>query len=162
MNIRAAHAGDAASIRSLVNDLILNTFVSFKSTPRSQGEVAEMIATRPVLIAEDGAGRFLGYGTYDQLRRGSGYERAMEHTLALEEEARGKGVGRALLTAIEAHARNAGAGSIWAGVSAENPEGRAFHLAMGYTLVATLPSVGWKRERWLDLHLMRKALLPEI
>ena len=56
------------------------------------------------------------------------------------------------------HARARGAHSIFAGVSAENPEGRRFHIAMGYTEIATLPAVGHKFGRWMDLHLLQKIL----
>jgi phosphinothricin acetyltransferase len=48
--------------------------------------------------------------------------------------------------------------SLWAGVSAENPAGRAFHNAIGFTEVATLSEVGFKFGRWIDLVLMQKKL----
>jgi phosphinothricin acetyltransferase len=82
----------------------------------------------------------------------------MEHTIVLGPQARGRGLGRALMTAIEDHARQRGAHSIFAGVSAENPDGRRFHLAMGYSEIATLPAVGHKFGRWIDLHLLQKIL----
>ena len=72
--------------------------------------------------------------------------------------ARGLGLGRGLMQAIEDHARGGGAHSIFAGVSGANPEGRAFHAAMGYVEIACLPEVGFKWGRWLDLYLMQKRL----
>ena len=47
---------------------------------------------------------------------------------------------------------------LFGGVSGANPEGRAFHLAMGFAEVAVLREVGWKWGRFLDLHLMQKIL----
>jgi phosphinothricin acetyltransferase len=82
----------------------------------------------------------------------------MEHTIVLGEDARDRGVGRALMTALEEHARAAGVGSLWAGVSAENPKGVAFHERIGFEVVARLPKVGYKFGRWIDLVLMRKWL----
>jgi phosphinothricin acetyltransferase len=82
----------------------------------------------------------------------------MEHTIQLAPEASGRGHGRALMTAVEDHARAGGAHSMFAGVSGENPEGRAFHARLGYVETAILPQVGWKFGRWMDLVLMQKIL----
>ena len=82
----------------------------------------------------------------------------MEHTIILDAQARGRGIGRALMGAIEDHARSRGRHCMIAGVSGGNPEGRAFHAALGYDLVATVPQVGWKFGRYWDLWLMQKIL----
>lgn len=62
------------------------------------------------------------------------------------------------MAAIEAHAKGAGAHQMIAGVSAENPEGRAFHEKLGYRLIATVPQAGFKFGRFMDLILMQKFL----
>jgi L-amino acid N-acyltransferase len=109
------------------------------------------------LLAE-ADGRLAGFVTYAQFRGGVGYAHTMEHTILIDPAARGRGMGRALMAAAEAHARGASVHSLFGGVSGANPEGRAFHLAMGFTEVAILPEVGRKLDRWLDLHLMQKIL----
>jgi phosphinothricin acetyltransferase len=106
----------------------------------------------------EASGRIVGFATYAQFRGGVGYARTMEHTILLSPEAQGTGLGRALLTAIENHARTRGVTSLFAGVSAENPAGRAFHTRMGYTEVAILQRVGFKFGRAMDLVLMQKFL----
>lgn len=102
--------------------------------------------------------RLCGFCTYGQFRGGVGYARTMEHTIILPPDAHGKGLGRALLTSVENHAQALGIHSFFAGVSAENPAGRAFHAALGYAEVAVLQRVGWKFGRWMDLVLMQKFL----
>ena len=82
----------------------------------------------------------------------------MEHSILLAPDAAGQGLGRALLTAVEDHARGAGAHTLIGGVSAENAAGRAFHARMGYAEAAILRDVGWKFGRYIDLVLMQKFL----
>jgi phosphinothricin acetyltransferase len=47
---------------------------------------------------------------------------------------------------------------MFAGCSAENSGAVAFHARMGFQEVATLPEVGFKFGRWIDLVLMQKLL----
>ncbi len=145
--IRAAEARDAGAIAALWNHYIRETLVTFAVAEKSGEEVSATIAARQAagqafLVAEDGA--LQGFASYAQFRGGAGYARTMEHTVLLSGAARGKGVGRALMARLEDHARAAGVHSLFGGVSGANPEGRAFHLAIGYAEVAVLREVGWK------------------
>ena len=72
--------------------------------------------------------------------------------------AHGRGIGRALMTALEAHARAAGAHQMIAGVSGENQGGIAFHARLGYRQIATVAQAGFKFGRFIDLVLMQKFL----
>ena len=160
--IRPATADDAPALTALWNPWITGTAVTFNPTPKTPGDLAAMIAARRAaghefLLAQD-EGRLLGFATYAQFRSGAGYARSMEHTVILAPEARGRGTGRALMQALEDHARAAGAHQMIAGVSGENPEGRAFHDRLGYRLVATVPQAGYKFGRFMDLWLMQKFL----
>ena len=156
--IRPATPEDVPALLAIWNAEIRETLVTFNWIEKTADEMREMIATRPAfLVADEGAGP-LGFATYTQFRGGVGYHHTMEHTIILGPAARGRGVGRALISAIEDHARAGGAHSLFAGVSAANPEGRAFHAAVGFAEVAVLPQVGRKAGQWLDLVLMQKFL----
>jgi len=162
MILRAAEARDAPAVAAIWNPVIRDsaaTFTTLEKTP--QGLVADF-ATRAAegkafLLAEE-AGEILGFATYFQFRGGPGYARTMEHSVILSDGARGRGVGRALMAALEDHARGGGVHSLWAGVSAENQSGVAFHRAIGFSEIARLPEVGYKFGRWMDLVLMQKIL----
>lgn len=160
--IRSAESGDAAGISSLWNHFIRETLVTFNSAEKTPEDVASMIAARAAdghgFFVAEAEGALLGFATYGQFRGGIGYARTMEHTILLDPSAKGRGMGRALMSAVEDHARSGGAHSIFAGVSSGNPDGRAFHRALGYTEVVTLREVGFKWGRWIDLHLMQKML----
>lgn len=161
MIIRAPRPDDAEAVRAIINDVIENTTISFKPNSYSRDDVLTLFRQAPCIRVAEVDGHVAGYASYDQFRKGLGYARTMEHSIAIDRAFRGHGAGRALMTAIEDHARAAGVGSMWAGVSGENPAGVTFHAALGYETVATLPRVGFKFDRWLDLVLMRKWLLGE-
>jgi phosphinothricin acetyltransferase len=160
--IRDATPDDAPAIAAIWNPVIRDTAITFNPVEKSLSDLATLITDRQAvghafLVAET-SGRIAGFATYAQFRSGAGYARSMEHTILLSPDAQGKGLGRALLAAIEDHARSAGAISLLAGISAENPAGRAFHARMGYTQVAILQRVGFKFGRAMDLVLMQKFL----
>jgi L-amino acid N-acyltransferase YncA len=152
--VRAATSEDAATIAAIWNPQILDTVVTFNSVPKSDHEIAAMIVQRPCFLVLETEGKLVGFASYDQFRGGIGYAKTMEHTIILAPEASG----RALMRALMNHARAAEVHTLWAGVSAENSVGVAFHSAQGFKTVAVLPEVGRKFERWMDLVLMQKRL----
>lgn len=156
--IRPAVKDDFPQIAKIWNQIIRDTAATFTNAEK---EVAELVqanaAGRPFFVAEQD-GKVVGFATYFPFRSGPGYARTKEHTIQLAPDARGKGFGRGLMEAAEDHARDAGVHTIWAGISSENPDGKAFHAALGYEEIAVLPEVGRKFGRWMDLILMRKVL----
>ena len=161
--VRPARPADAPAILGFWNPIVRETTVTFASDEKTEAGLLATFAERRAgghefFVAEDAAGRVIGLATYAQFRGGNGYARAMEHTIILAPEARGRGAGRALMAAVEDHARARGAHSMIAAVSAENAAGIAFHAAVGYPEVARIPEVGFKFGRWLDLVIMQKML----
>jgi phosphinothricin acetyltransferase len=160
--IRPALPEDAAAIATLLNHWIETSAITFNPVPRTEADIRDMIAAKAaaghafLIAVEDGA--LLGQASYGQFRAGAGYRTCMEHSISLSPRAKGKGIGRALLEAIEDHARAGGAHQMIAGVSGENAEGRAFHERLGYRPIATVPEAGFKFDRYMDLVLMQKFL----
>ena len=159
MTVRRAAPGDAAAIAAIWNAVIRETLATFTTEEKDPAALAREIAAAPQRwhVAErDGC--VLGFACYFQFRGGPGYARSMEYTVHLDGAARGAGLGRALLAAVEAEARGEGAHTLYAGVSGANPEAQRFHAAMGFERRAILPEVGRKWDRWIDLHLFQKFL----
>lgn len=160
--IRPALPGDAPALAALLNHWIEKTAVTFNPVPRTAEDLVTTIAAKAaaghgffVAVADE---TLLGQASYGQFRGGAGYARCMEHSISLLPGGAGKGVGRALMAALEDHARSAGAHQMIAGVTGENPEGQAFHARLGYRVIATVPQAGFKFGRYMDLHLMQKFL----
>ena len=162
MSVRAARAEDAGAIAAIWNPIIRETVVTFNSVEKTAEDVAATITDRTLAghgfwVATEGS-ELVGFATYAQFRGGIGYAHTMEHTIVLAPIAQGRGHGRALMTALEDHARARGVHSMFAGVSSGNPDGIAFHSALGYQEVSVLRQVGRKFDRWFDLHVMQKFL----
>ncbi|MEX5727269.1 L-amino acid N-acyltransferase YncA [Rhodovulum iodosum] len=162
MRVRAAGPGDAAAVAAIWNQVIRDTLITFNSVEKHVAEVAGLIAARQAagqgFFVGEREGAVAGFATYGQFRAGAGYVHAMEHTVLLAPAARGRGLGRALMAALEAHAAAAGAHVMVAGISAANPGAVAFHAALGYAEAGRMAEVGRKAGRWLDLVLMQKVL----
>ncbi|WP_040607753.1 GNAT family N-acetyltransferase [Oceanicola sp. S124] len=162
LRIRPIVSDDYPRILEIWSPYYRDTTVTFASEEKTSVTLPLYVenrraAGRETFVAERD-GEVLGLASYDQFRGGDGYVHAMEHTIILAPEAKGQGAGRALMQAIEDHARAAGAHVMVAGVSGENPAGVAFHAALGYETVGRMPQVGRKFGRWLDLVLMQKLL----
>lgn len=156
--IRPAHPEDAAAVAAIWNPLIRDTSVTFTTEEKTPEALAALIAVRgPAFLVAD-TGSIAGFATYGPFRSGPGYARSMEHTIHLSPAARGQGLGRALMMTLLDQARADGVHVMIAGVSSENPEGAAFHAALGFTLTARLPQVGYKFGRYMDLLLFQKIL----
>lgn len=161
MTIRPATVEDAAVIAAIANDYVRGTLVTFTTDLRAPESVAADIAARaPAYLVAEAEGRVTGFATYGLFRIGPGYAHTREHTILLDPDARGRGLGRALMLALERTAREAGVHVLVGGVSGANPEGLAFHAAMGYREVGRMPQVGRKAGQWLDLVLVQKILRP--
>jgi L-amino acid N-acyltransferase YncA len=165
MTIRPATAADIPALARIINRVIRDTTITVTSVEKTQDDIAEMIEDRrakghEVFVADLGpaAGGVVGYGTYAQFRPSPGYVRTMEHSIALDPDAQGKGLGQALMRAIEDHARAVGVHVMVGAITADNAQSIRFHIALGYVQVGHLPQVGYKFCRYHDLLLMQKIL----
>ena len=162
LTIRPAQDGDAPGIAAIWTPVIRDTTAIFntgaRDAPFVRANIADRRATGTEFFVAEEAGRILGFATYGQFRSGNGYVHAYEHSVMIAPEANGRGVGRALMAAVEGHARGQGGHTMVAAISGENAAAQAFHAQLGYAEVGRLPESGRKFDRWLDLVLMMKTL----
>ncbi len=157
--IRPARDADTEAIAALHGDVVEHSLMTFTTLKRSLSDWQDdILGDPPLLVAEAEDGRFLGFASFASFRKGSGYAHTAEHSIYLTDAARGQGVGRKLLTALEKQASDLGIHVLVAGISGANPAAQGFHAACGYTEVGRMPQVGHKWGQWLDLVLMQKIL----
>jgi len=162
--IRDARPADAAAIAAVWNPIIRDTDITFNPIEKTEDEIAALIAERQAaghafLVAE-AAGRVLGFASYFQFRAGKGYARTMEHSVNLAPEARGRGLGAALMKALADHAARRGMRMLIGAVTASNADSLDFHRRLGFAEVGRIREAGWKFGRYHDLVFVQKMLDP--
>jgi L-amino acid N-acyltransferase len=160
--VRYANTGDAAAIAAVWNPQILETPFTFDHDAYSVAELAAMIAQGQAsdqawFVVEEG-GRVTGFASFAPFREGEGYGRTMEHTIFLDPDAGGEGLGDLLMRAIEHEAQARGIHSLIACVTGENGVALKFHRDLGFETVGVIPQAGWKFGRWIDLVILQKML----
>lgn len=160
--IRPATDADAAAIADIWNPIIRDTVVTFNPVEKTPQDIRDLIAARAAgghgFFVAEAEGQLLGFASYGQFRNGLGYARAMEHSINLSPAARGRGMGRALMAALEDHARAAGRRFLIGAVTGSNVASIAFHASLGYREVGRIPDAGFKFGVYHELVLMQKLL----
>lgn len=157
--IRAAHPDDAPAIAAIWNAAIAQPHITFTTDTKSDAAIAQMITDRAgaFRVAQmDGA--VVGFATFSGFRSGPGYRHTAEHTIMLGPQARGLGMGRALMAALESDAAARDIHLLVAGISGDNPDAVAFHNRLGFVQSGRIPQAGCKSGQRLDLILMHKAI----
>lgn len=111
----------------------------------------------PILVAEID-GRIAGYASYGDWRAFDGFRQSVEHSVYVEKDFYGRGLGKALMTALIERATLGGIHVMVAAIEAGNTGSIALHTRLGFRLVGTHHEVGRKFGRWLDLTMMELKL----
>nr|WP_201762442.1 GNAT family N-acetyltransferase [Pseudarthrobacter psychrotolerans] len=91
--------------------------------------------TRHRLVAETLEGRIVGWAAVSPVSARPVYSGVVEHSVYVAAEARGLGLGTALLQALAKSTENGGIWTIQASVFPENEASLKLHLANGYVIV---------------------------
>lgn len=112
----------------------------------------------PWLVAERG-GAVVGFAYANHFRPRRAYRFCVEDSIYLAPDARGLGIGRALLASLIARCEAAGARQMLAVIGdSANAASVAVHRSLGFADSGVLRAAGWKFDRWRDVVLMQRAL----
>lgn len=158
MTIRPATPDDIPWIAAIWNAEIRNGTATFTTDEKSEIDLLTRIqGDDPFLtLLEDE--EVAGFACAGDFRGGPGYAHSKEITIYLDPAHHGKGLGRALIMALELELKARGTHLTVAGISGTNTGALAFHKAMGFNPGGILPQAGRKHGNWLDLHLLFKHL----
>jgi L-amino acid N-acyltransferase YncA len=107
------------------------------------------------LVARD-SGEVVGWAALAPVSRRDCYRGVVENSVYIAPEARGRGVGRALL---EEQCRRADAAGLWtiqAGILAGNDASVALHERCGFRLVGVRERIAQKRGVWRDVVVLER------
>lgn len=165
--LRDAHEGDLPAITALYGREVRGGTATFETTPPTLEEMAGRFASvkrhdLPWLVAGID-GRFAGYAYASPFRPRPAYRYGVEGSIYIEEDARGYGVGRALLVALIERVRAMGLRHVIGAISDSDTSiaSIALHRSLGFREAGVYRQVGWKFERWLDVTLMQLDLDPD-
>lgn len=166
MEIRDATAAHLDALTALYNDAVEHTTAIWNDHVVDREDRAAWLAQRrrdgfPVLVClgdDEGsgaAGELLGYATYGTFRPHDGFRGTVEDSVYVRSDQQGRGIGRALLEALVVRATEQGVQAMVAAIEAGNIGSVRLHEKVGFAHRGTLPQVGTKFGRRLDLALLQ-------
>ena len=112
----------------------------------------------PFLVAEK-AGVTVGYAYAGPYRDRPAYHWCVEDSIYVAPQLHRQGIGRALLARLIAESETLGFRQMLAVIGdSANTGSVAVHAAVGFRLIGTFQSAGFKHGRWLDTVMMQRAL----
>jgi phosphinothricin acetyltransferase len=144
------------AIRGIYNHEIVHTTALYEYEPRSIETMAAWWATKqaaglPVLGIEAEPGVLAGFASWGPFRPFPAYGHTVEHSVYVDEQFRGRGVGRTLLAALIEEARGRDLHVMVGVIDATNAASIGLHRRLGFTHSGTVREAGFKFGRWLDV-----------
>ncbi|WGS17770.1 MULTISPECIES: GNAT family N-acetyltransferase [unclassified Bradyrhizobium] len=161
--IRDATEVDMAEVQRIYAHHVLTGLATFEEVPPTLDEMlrrrdAVLAAGLPYLVA-DVDGCVAGYSYATSYRPRPAYRHTIEDSVYVSETLRGRRVGAALLQAL-IERTEAGPWRQMVAVigNSGNAGSIALHRRMGFEMIGTLRSVGFKLGQWVDTVLMQRSL----
>jgi phosphinothricin acetyltransferase len=153
-SLREARPGDAPAIAAIYNHYVATTVISMET----EAVAADAMAARIADVQRDGLpwlvlienGQLRGYAYASKWRSRPGYRHAVEASVYIDAEQRGRGFGlllyRALLAGLQGRFH-----TVIGGIALPNAASIALHERLGFRQVACFHEVGHKFGAWVDV-----------
>ena len=154
--IRDVTEKDASHITRIYNYYILHSHSTFEiesiEVDEMSGRIQKVISDfqLPWLVKEEN-GRVWGYAYATKWKAREAYNRTVETSVYLDQEAMGKGIGTELYKRLLDKLQSDGYHSLLAGISMPNDSSIKLHEKLGFQKVGQLKEVGHKFNRWIDV-----------
>ena len=163
LTIRDAGEADMGTVQAIYAHHVLHGLATFEEVPPSTDELVARRASvlalgLPYLVAERD-GQVIGYSYATSYRPRAAYRFSIEDSVYLADGLGGQGVGTALLGELIARCEQGPWRQMLAVIGNSGNAGSiALHRRMGFRIIGTFESAGFKLGRWVDTVLMQRAL----
>jgi L-amino acid N-acyltransferase len=161
--IHCTEALYAPAILNILNHAIVTSTALYDYQPRTLANMATWFSAKrtgdfPVIGAVNELGELMGFASFGTFRAFPAYKYTVEHSVYVHHAHRGKGLGKALMNAVIEAAQAQGKHAMVGAIDAANEASLKLHADLGFERVGTMPQVGFKFGRWLDLALVQRVL----
>lgn len=161
--IECSYNQHADAVLALINKAIETSTVVYDYHPRPKSSIeawfnAKSTQNLPVIGLESDAGELMGFASYGSFRAWPAYKYSVEHSLYVDERYRRQGVATRLMQALIDRACVQQYHTLVGVVDAENAPSIQLHEQLGFAHAGTLKQIGFKFNRWLDVHFYQLLL----
>ena len=164
ITIRHALPDDLDQITRIYADAVLNGTASYELEPPTRADMGErfealMDGGYPYLVAER-EGAIIGYAYAGPFRARPAYRFIVEDSIYIAPEAKGAGIGKALMQALIDETTALGFRQIIAVIGDGHAESASvrLHERLGFHHTGRMDGSGYKHGRWLDTVFMQLAM----
>lgn len=162
VKLRPYQTEDTQAILDIINYNILNSTALYDYNIRSYEQQKAILEEKinknfPVIVAVE-HGEVVGFGMYSEFRFREAYKYTVEHSVYVDKDHHGKGIGKLLLYELIQLAKNQKLHTMIAVIDAENQGSVEFHEKFGFKTVGIIKESGYKFDRWLHSVFMQLIL----
>ncbi len=166
LRTRSATAADLDAIRRIYNEGIEDRLATLDEEKKTPEDIAtwwsDHGARYAVLIAENDAGAIVGWASLNPYSHRCAYRGVADLSVYVARDARGTGVGTALLSAIEREAKQHGFHKIVLFTLPFNTAGQFLYRKLGYREVGVFHEQGRLDGTYVNVMAMEKILRPSV
>ena len=165
ISVRPATEADVGRITEIFNQAIPGGDAEWTERPHTDAGrltwLRERVASgRPVIVAEQD-GSVIGVASYGDFRDSDlreGFRFVCEHSVYLDDAARGTGAADLLMDELESIALSNGIRQMVATIDALNERSIRFHERRNFVEVGRMPNIGYTFDTWRTMVLMQHTL----
>lgn len=161
--VECSYERHADAVQDIFNQVISTSTALYDYEERSAEEIkawfeAKRNQNMPIIGIENDEGRLIAFGSYGPFRNFPAFKYTVEHSVYVDVDRRGQGLGRRIIEALVSRAEQEGYHALIGAIDADNAASCNLHQRIGFERVGILPQVGYKFGRWLDLVLYQRTL----